>query len=73
MSNNKELTMMDLNTVQAGEYQHWMLLLNEVCSIQEILKLHPNVQGLDQARSLAYNVLADIQMLMDSIHRQAAD
>lgn len=68
--NNKEPGMMGLNTVQANEYQHWMLLLNGVCSIQEILKLHPNVQGLDQARSVAYNVLADIQILMDSLHKQ---
>jgi len=60
----------DLNTTETVEYQKWLQILEGICSIQSALKDNPNAKGLKQARSKAYNVLADIQMLMDSLDNQ---
>ncbi len=70
MGNNKMRIQTDLNTVEVTEYQQWINLLEGVCLMHVILKEHPNAKGLRQARSAAYNVLADIQMLVDSIEDQ---
>ncbi len=56
---------MDLNTVDTREYRRWLALLSEISSIQDALKKNPNQEGLKLARSHAYNLLADIQSLLD--------
>ena len=61
---------MDLNTVETEEYQQWLNVLKGVCAIQTALKENPNSKGLKQARSAAYNVLADIQMLTEALEDQ---
>jgi hypothetical protein len=60
----------NLNTDESAEYDQWIHLLKEICAIQEALKQHPNSKGLKQARSRAYNVLANIQILLDSIENK---
>ena len=70
MNNSKSARAIDLSTVETAEYQQWIRLLEGVCSIQSALKEHPNVKGLKQARAKAYNVLADIQVLVDSLEDQ---
>lgn len=57
----------NLNTAETAEYQQWVNLLKEICDIQSTLKKHPNQKGLKKARSKAYNVLADIQALIEAI------
>jgi hypothetical protein len=69
-SKQKEI---NLNSVETAEYHNWIRMLEEVCAIQTALKENPNVKGLKQARSSAYNLLADIQVLMDSIEAQSLD
>lgn len=56
---------MDLNTVDTREYRRWLALLSEISRIQDALKENPNQRGLRLARSHAYNLLADIQSLLD--------
>ena len=72
MNNRKTGKEINLNTVETAEYQNWIHLLEGICVIQTALKENPNMKGLKQARSSAYNVLADIQMLMDSIEEQSS-
>ena len=70
MDITKDIKNTDFNTVETIEYHQWVHLLEEVCSIQTALKENPNAKGLKQARSAAYNVLADIQMLVDALEHQ---
>ena len=60
----------DLNTVETDEYKHWLALLGEISRIQDALKNNPNKEGLRLARSHAYNLLADIQAMLDLEHLQ---
>lgn len=60
-----------LNTDEIAEYQHWVRMVREVCEIRTVLERHPDKQGLEQARSKAYNVLADIQIIMDMMAHKA--
>ena len=55
----------DLNTADTDEYRNWLALLNELTQIQQVLKNNPNKKGLRIARSHAYNLLADIQIILD--------
>lgn len=55
----------DLNTEDTDEYKNWLALLAEIGRIQGALKDNPNKMGLKLARSHAYNLLADIQSLLD--------
>ena len=55
----------DLNTADTEEYKHWLAILAELSRIQDALKDNPNEQGLKLARSHAYNLLADIQSMLD--------
>jgi len=55
----------DLNTKDTEEYRQWLALLGEIRAIHEALKNEPNTKGLKLARSLAYNILADIHELID--------
>ena len=64
--NNSE-TETDLNTVELDECQSWIDLLEDVCAMQITLKENPNMKGLQQARTSIYNILANIQVLMDSV------
>lgn len=57
-----------MDTNEITEYQHWVRLIREVCDIHTILERHPDKRGLEQARGKAYNVLADIQIIMDMIN-----
>jgi hypothetical protein len=70
MGNSKEIQNTDFNTVETVEYNQWIQLFNQVSSIQTALKDNPNAKGLKQARFAAYNVLADIQILADSLKHQ---
>lgn len=64
----------DLNTKDTEEYKQWLSLLREIRSIQETLQNEPNSNGLRLARSLAYNILADIHALIDQVEaHEAAD
>lgn len=56
---------MELNTVDTQEYRRWLALLSEITNIQDAIKQNPNQKGLRLARSHAYNLLADIQSLLD--------
>ena len=69
-SKQKEI---NLNSVETAEYHNWIRMPEEVCAIQTALKENPNAKGLKQARSSAYNLLAYIHVLMDSIEAQSAD
>jgi len=60
----------DLNTKDTEEYAQWLALIKEIQAIQDALKNEPNARGLKVARSLAYNILADIHEL---IHRTEPD
>ena len=55
----------DLNTKDTEEYEQWIALLKEIRAIHETLQNEPNAKGLKMARSLAYNILADIHALID--------
>ena len=55
----------NLDTADTDEYKNWLALLNELSQIQEVLKNNPNKKGLKAARSHAYNLLADIQLILD--------
>ena len=55
----------DLNTKDTEEYEQWLALLKEIRAIHETLQNEPNSKGLRLARSLAYNILADIHALID--------
>lgn len=70
MDKIKTIKNTDFNTGETVEYYQWVRLFEEVCSIQSALKENPNAKGLKQARSAAYNVLADIQMLADALEHQ---
>ena len=72
MNNRKTGKEINLNTVETAEYQNWIHLLEGICTIQTTLKENPDMKGLKQARSSAYNLLADIQVLMDSIEEQSS-
>jgi hypothetical protein len=64
----------DLNTADTDEYRHWLALLAELSRIQDALKNNPNKKGLRLARSHAYNLLADIQAMLDVVeHMQPED
>ena len=60
----------DLNTADTDEYKSWLALLSEISRIQDALKNNPNKEGLKLARSHAYNLLADIQSMLDLEHLQ---
>jgi len=70
MDKNKDIKSTDFNTGETVEYQQWVRLFEQICLIQTALRENPNARGLKQARSAAYNVLADIQMLSDALERQ---
>jgi hypothetical protein len=70
MDKNKDIKNTDFNTIETVEYHQWVRLLEEVCLIQLALKENQNTEGLKQARSAAYNVLADIQMLVDALEHK---
>ena len=70
MDENKDIKNTDFNTIETVEYHQWVRLFEEVCSIQSALKENQNAKGLKLARSAAYNVLADIQMLVDALEHQ---
>ena len=55
----------DLNTKDTEEYEQWLALLKEIKEIHSTLQNAPNAKGLKMARSLAYNILADIHALID--------
>lgn len=55
----------DLNTRDTKEYEQWLSLLREIKEIHTTLQSEPNARGLKLARSLAYNILADIHALID--------
>gem|GEM_PF-4185776 len=55
----------DLNTKDTEEYEQWLALLKEIKEIHTTLQSEPNAMGLRLARSLAYNILADIHALID--------
>ncbi len=55
----------DLNTRDTDEYKQWLALLKEIKSIHQTLQNEPNAKGLKMARSIAYNILADIHELLD--------
>jgi len=55
----------DLNTNDTEEYEQWLALIKEIRAIHDALQEEPNVRGLKMARSLAYNILADIHELID--------
>ena len=55
----------DLNTKDTEEYEQWLSLLKEIRAIHDTLQNEPNAKGLKLARSLAYNILADIHALID--------
>jgi len=55
----------DLNTKDTEEYEQWLALLREIKEIHTTLQNEPNARGLKMARSLAYNILADIHALID--------
>ena len=57
----------DLNTKDTDEYKQWLELLREIRAIHETLQNEPNSKGLKLARSLAYNILADIHSLIDQV------
>ena len=57
----------DLNTADTDEYRHGLALLRELTRIQDALKNNPNKEGLRLARSHAYNLLADIQTMLDRV------
>lgn len=57
----------DLNTKDTDEYEQWLALLKEIRAIHEALQNEPNANGLKLARSLAYNILADIHELIDTV------
>ncbi|MCW8962732.1 MAG: hypothetical protein OQL16_02970 [Gammaproteobacteria bacterium] len=57
----------DLNTKDTEEYKEWLSLLKEIRAIHEALQNEPNANGLKLARSLAYNILADIHALIDKV------
>ncbi|MCW8964044.1 MAG: hypothetical protein OQL16_09620 [Gammaproteobacteria bacterium] len=61
----------DLNTADTDEYKSWLALLSEISRIQDALKNNPNKEGLRLARSHAYNLLADIQAMLDLEHLQS--
>jgi len=61
----------DLNTADTDEYKNWLALLSEISRIQDALKNNPNKKGLKLARSHAYNLLADIQAMLDLEHLQS--
>ena len=61
----EDLMEIDLNTADTDEYREWLALLNELSQIQAVLRDNPNKKGLKIARSHAYNLLADIQILLD--------
>jgi len=61
----------DLNTADTDEYKSWLALLSEISRIQDALKNNPNKEGLRLARSHAYNLLADIQSMLDLEHLQS--
>lgn len=62
----------DLNTADTDEYRHWLALLRELTRIQDALKNNPNKEGLRLARSHAYNLLADIQSMLDRVDEVTA-
>jgi len=57
--------MVDLDTEDTEEYEQWLALLKEIQAIHQTLQAEPNSKGLKMARSLAYNILADIHALID--------
>ena len=63
----------DLNTKDTEEYAQWLSLLKEIRAIHETLQDQPNSTGLKLARSLAYNILADIHALIDKAEVLEAD
>jgi hypothetical protein len=69
-NNGKNNQPVDLNTEETEEYQHWIRLMKEICNIQKALRKNPNREGLEQARTRAYNVLADIQIIIDMIDKK---
>ena len=62
----------DLNTKDTEEYEQWLALLKEIRAVHEALQTHPNAKGLKMARSLAYNILADIHSLIDKAESSSA-
>ena len=62
----------DLNTKDTEEYEQWLALLREVRAVHEALQNNPNAKGLKLARSLAYNILADIHALIDKAEQNSA-
>ncbi len=63
----------DLNTEDTDEYKQWLAILAELSRIQDALKDNPNKEGLKLARSHAYNLLADIQSMLDHDYLQSAE
>lgn len=55
----------NLNTKDTEEYEQWLALLKEIRAIHDTLQNEPNAKGLKLARSLAYNILADIHSLIE--------
>ena len=63
----------DLNTKDTEEYKQWLALLKEIKEIHTTLQNEPNAKGLKLARSLAYNILADIHALIDKSETAQGD
>lgn len=59
----------DLNTKDTEEYEQWLSLLREIRAVHEALQDNPNAKGLKMARSIAYNILADIHALIDKVEQ----
>ena len=64
----------NLDTKDTREYAHWLHLLSEIQEIHKAVQREPNTNGLKMARSLAYNILADLHDLIDQTEgNQVAD
>ena len=55
----------NLDTKDTNEYAQWLHLLEEIQEIHRAVQSEPNTNGLKMARSMAYNILADLHDLID--------
>jgi len=57
----------DLNTVETVEYKRWIALMNGVSNIYAALRKNPNDRCLKLARSHAFNLISDIQLMLEMV------
>jgi hypothetical protein len=60
----------DLSKLESIEHRYWVRIIEGVSNMNSTLRQQPNMKGLKQARSTGFNVLTDVQMLLDYIEKQ---